>query len=135
MSDLHTVRTRGLRALLTRSHLCDVQIAIGAPARISQLVPAAMHEVAFSPTLDALFALNVRRVACGAAFRRQGAGHRACCGYGHADAGAETRHERVAVALSARTFGAEEAQRSLDLASRVAPCLGAGVRAAIVELV
>lgn len=39
------------------------------------------------------------------------------------------------LALSARTFGVEEARRSLGLASRVAPCFGAEVSAAIVKFV
>ena len=57
-----------------------------------------MRGVAFSPTLDAVFAVNVCLAVSDAAFRRQGAGHRARCGNGHADVGAETCHERIAVA-------------------------------------
>jgi delta(3,5)-delta(2,4)-dienoyl-CoA isomerase len=140
VSDLHALPKHtdtGRRALLTRAHLRDFQNAIGAPARIPQPVIAAIHGTAFGLALDLLCAVDVRWAASDAAFsiREVDVGLAA-------DTGTLARMPKLAanaslvheLALSARTFGAEEALRSLGFVSRVVPGSRAEVvRAAIVE--
>jgi delta(3,5)-delta(2,4)-dienoyl-CoA isomerase len=140
VSDLHALPQHtdpARRALLTRSHLRDFQNAIGAPARIPQPVIAAVHGVAYGLALDALCAVDVRWAASDAVFSIK----EVDVGLA-ADTGTLARVPKLVgnasllneLALSARTFGAEEAQRSLGLVSRVVPGSRAEVvRAAIVE--
>jgi hypothetical protein len=126
VSDLHAVRTQGLRALLTCSYLCDVQTAIGAPARIPQLVIAALRSVPRSTRWAASeAAFSIKELDIGLA-----ADTDMLMRVSKLVANASLLHE---LALSVRTFGAEEAQCSLGLVSRVVPCLRAEARTAIVE--
>jgi delta(3,5)-delta(2,4)-dienoyl-CoA isomerase len=127
----------GRRALLTRAHLRDFQNAIGAPARIPQPVIAAIHGTAFGLALDLLCAVDVRWAASDAAFSIK----EVDVGLA-ADTGTLARMPKLAanaslvyeLALSARTFSADEALRSLGFVSRVVPGSRAEVvRAAIVE--
>jgi delta(3,5)-delta(2,4)-dienoyl-CoA isomerase len=120
-----------------RTHLRDFQHAIGAPARIPQPVIAAIHGTAFGLALDLLCAVDVRWAASDAAFSIK----EVDVGLA-ADSGTLARMPKLAanasllheLALSARTFSAEEALRSLGFVSRVVPGSRAEVvRAAIVE--
>ena len=141
MSDLHALPEHtdtSRRALLTRAHLRDFQNAIGAPARIPQPVIAAIHGTAVGLALDLLCAVDVRWAASDDAtfcIKEVDVGLAA-------DTGTLARMPKLAanaslvreLALSARTFGAEEALRSLGFVSRVVPGSRAEVvRAAIVE--
>ncbi|KAF8502688.1 ClpP/crotonase [Russula emetica] len=140
LSDLHALPKHtdtGRLALLTRSHIRDFQNAIGAPARIPQPVIAAIHGTAFGLALDLLCAVDVRWAASDVAFSIK----EVDVGLA-ADTGTLARMPKLAanaslvheLALSARTFGAEEALRSLGFVSRVVPgSRPEVVRAAIVE--
>ena len=113
------------RALLTHFHLRDFRHAISAPARIPRLVIAAVHSVAFGLALDALCAVDVRWAASDAvsSVKEVDVGL-------VVDTGALARVPKLlqtvsllhGLALSARTFGAEEAQQSFGLVLRVVPC-------------
>jgi delta(3,5)-delta(2,4)-dienoyl-CoA isomerase len=127
----------GRRSLLTRAHLRVFQNAIGAPARIPQPVIAAVHGTAFGLALDMLCAVDVRWAASDAAFSIK----EVDVGLA-ADTGTLARMPKLAanaslvneLALSARTFSAEEALRSLGFVSRVVSGSRAEVvRAAITE--
>ena len=140
MSDLQALPQHpdpARHALLMRTHVRDFQNAISAPARIPQPVIAAVHGVAFGLALDALCAVDVRWAASDAVFSIK----EVDVGLA-ADIGTLARVPKLVgnasllneLALSARTFSAEEAQRSLGLVSRVVPGSRAEVvRAAIVE--
>ncbi len=115
----------------------DFQNAIGAPARIPQPVIAAIHGTAYGLALDLLCAVDVRWAASDAKFciKEVDVGLAA-------DTGTLARMPKLVangslvheLALSARTFGAEEALRSLGFVSRIVPGSRAEVvRAAIVE--
>ncbi|KAH9963647.1 ClpP/crotonase [Russula dissimulans] len=113
----------GRRGILTHSYIRDFQRAIGAPARIPQPVIAAVHGAAFGLALDALGAVDVRWAAADAAFsiKEVDVGLAADIGtlarVPKLVGNASLLHE---LALSGRTFGAEEAGR-LGLVSRVVP--------------
>jgi delta(3,5)-delta(2,4)-dienoyl-CoA isomerase len=140
VSDLHALPQHtdpGRRGLLTRAHLRAFQNAIAAPARIPQPVIAAVHGLAYGLALDALCAVDVRWAASDAAFSIK----EVDVGLA-ADLGTLARAPKLVanasllceLALSARTFGAEEARGSLGLVSRVVPGSRAEVvRAAIAE--
>ncbi|KAF8472261.1 ClpP/crotonase [Russula ochroleuca] len=140
LSDLHALPQHtdpGRRALLTRAHLLSFQNAIGAPARIPQPVIAAVHGVAFGLALDLLSVVDVRWAASDAAFSIK----EVDVGLA-ADTGTLARVPKLVgnasllgeLALSARTFGAEEARSSLGFVSRVVQgSREEVVRAAIVE--
>ena len=140
VSDLHALPKHtdtGRRALLTRAHLRTFQNAIDAPARIPQPVIAAVHGTALGLALDMLCAVDVRWAASDAVFSIK----EVDVGLA-ADTGTLARMPKLVanaslvreLALSARTFGAEEAQRSLGFVSRVVPGSRAEVvRAAIIE--
>jgi delta(3,5)-delta(2,4)-dienoyl-CoA isomerase len=140
VSDLHALPQHtdpGRRALLTRAHLLSFQNAIGAPARIPQPVIAAVHGVAFGLALDLLSVVDVRWAASDAAFSIK----EVDVGLA-ADTGTLARVPKLVgnasllgeLALSARTFGAEEARSSLGFVSRVVQgSREEVVRAAIVE--
>lgn len=124
MSELLTLPQHadpGRRALLIRTHVHEFQRAIGAPARIPQPVIAAVHGLAFGLAVDALCATDVRWAAADAAFSIK----EVDVGLA-ADIGTLARVPRLVgnasllheLALSGRTFGADEA-RALGLVSRV----------------
>jgi Delta3,5-Delta2,4-dienoyl-CoA isomerase len=111
----------GRRGLLMRTHLRNFQHAIGAPARIPQPVIAAVHGISIGLAVDALGAVDVRWAAADATFsiREVDVGLAA-------DLGTLARVPKLVgnvsmlceLALSGRTFGADEALR-LGLVSRV----------------
>ncbi|KAF8266382.1 ClpP/crotonase [Lactarius quietus] len=109
------------RALLTRTYVRTFQRAIAAPTRVPQPVIGAVHGITFGLALDLLSALDVRLAAADAAFSIK----EVDVGLA-ADIGTLARLPRLVgnasllyeLALTGRTFGAQDALR-LGLVSRV----------------
>ncbi len=122
------------RALQTRAYIRTFQHAINAPARIPQPVIAAVHGLAYGLALDALCAVDVRWAASDATFsiKEVDVGLAADIGTlarGPGRAFGANASLLFELALSGRTFGADEARAALGLVSRVVP----GSRAQVVR--